>query len=352
MTSTVIRGTGFVVGEHCVTNAMLGKITDAPHEWIVERSGIEQRYYVEEGVAASDLAVGAANKALQDAGLTKGEIDYIVFATMTPDYYFPGCGSLLQHKLGMGDVPALDIRQQCAGFIYGLQAADGLIKAGAGRNILFVASEVHSGFTPWTPQMIDYMLGRTQVRPPQEDIDAGSEYRDRTILFGDAAGAVVLSAAEAPGLLGVKVHSNGAKAESLYIPAAGSRYRPFVSEDHLREDRHIPVMAGRVVFKVAVEKVTSAVREVCEASGVSVNDIDVLIGHQANLRVNEAVQRMLGIEEGRSYNNIARYGNTGAATIPIGLDECRKSGRIKAGQLVCFAAFGAGFLWGAALYRA
>jgi 3-oxoacyl-[acyl-carrier-protein] synthase-3 len=352
MTSTIIRGTGFVVGEHLVTNDMLSRITDTTDAWIRERSGIEQRYYVEEGVSTSDLAVPAAQKALADAGITKDDVDYIVFATMTPDYFFPGCGSLLQHKLGMRDIPALDIRQQCSGFVYGLQVCDALLRSNTANTILFVGSEVHTGFMPWTKQMMEYMLGRSDVAPPKADVDFGSQYRDRTVLFGDAAGALVLTRGDNPGVVGIKLHSDGARAESLFVPSAGMKYRPYYTDAHFREGRYVPSMDGRTVFKTAVQKVSEVIREVCDANDCKVDDIDLLIAHQANLRINEAVQKALGISNERAYNNIAHYGNTTAATIPICLDECRKSGRIKPGQLICFAGLGSGFLWGAALYRA
>jgi 3-oxoacyl-[acyl-carrier-protein] synthase-3 len=351
MASTIIRGTGFVVGENKITNAMLAKITNTTDEWIRERSGIEQRFYVEEGVSTSDLAVPASQKALADAGIAKEDVDYIVFATMTPDYYFPGCGSLLQHKLGLRNVPALDIREQCSGFVYGLQVCDALLRSNTANTILFVGAEVHTGFMPFTKHMIDYMLGREDAPPPKADIDFGSQFRDRTVLFGDAAGALVLTRGEQPGVIGFALHSDGARAESLYVPSAGMKYRPYFTDAHFKEGRFVPSMDGRTVFKTAVQKIPDAIREVCQNNGFKVEDIDLLIAHQANLRINEAVQRALGIGDDRVYNNIAQYGNTTAATIPIGLDECRKNGRIKPGQLICFAGLGAGFLWGAALYR-
>jgi len=352
VSSAIICGTGISLGEHCVTNAMLARITDTTDEWIRERSGIQQRYFVEEGVGTSDLAVPAAEKAILDAGIDRKDIDYIVFATMTPDYFFPGCGPLLQHKLGLSDVPALDLREQCSGFVYGLQVCDALLRSGAANTILFVGAEVHSGFMPWTKQMWDYLLDKTPVKPPQADIDAGSKYRDRTVLFGDAAGALILTRGDKGGVLGCKLHSEGAKAESLYVPSAGFKYRPYFSDAHFREGRYVPSMDGRAVFKAAVQKVPEAIREVCAAHQFEVKDIDLLIAHQANLRINEAIQKSLGLSEDRVYNNIQRYGNTTAATIPICIDECRKSGRIRPGQLICFAGLGAGFLWGAALYRA
>lgn len=352
MTATTIRGSGFVLGQNRVTNEMISKITDTTDQWIRERSGIETRYYVEEGTTTADLGAEASKVALADAGMTPSDIDYIVFATMTPDYYFPGCGSLVQQRLGMKTVPALDIRQQCSGFVYGLQVADALLKTGMANKLLFVGAEVHTGFMPWTKQMIDYLLGRTATPPPKDDVEFGSRFRHLTVLFGDAAGAVVLTRSEKPGLVGFALHSDGQYAEQLYVPSAGMKYRPYYTEAHFKEGRFVPYMEGKVVFRTAVQRMPEAVREVCAANGCKVEDIDLLIAHQANLRINEAAQRALGLADSKVYNNIQKYGNTTAATIPIALDECRKSGRIKPGMLVCFVGLGAGFHWGAALWRA
>src|SRR6266436_2248507 len=213
-----IIGSGFVTGENLVTNDQLAQIMDTSDAWIRERSGVETRYFVELGTSTSDLGLGAAKKALEDAGVAKEEIDYVVFATMTPDHYFPGCGGILQEKLGLGTVPALDIRQQCTGFIYGLQVSDALMKAGEARTILLVGAEVHSGFMPWTNW--DY-------------------------LFGHAGGAVVLRAAEGDrGLLGFEVHSSGESFEDLYVPGIGFAHRPFVDVPQVKEWRHVPEMNG------------------------------------------------------------------------------------------------------------
>ncbi len=349
-----VLGSGFVVGEHCVKNENLSKICDTSDEWIRERTGIEQRYYVEEGVTTSDLGVRAARKALEDAKVAASEIDYIVFATMTPDYYFPGCGGLLQAKLGLGNVPALDIRQQCSGFIYGLQMCDALIRAGVAKRILFVGAEVHTGFMPWSKHAFDLITGKAEGVLPKDEHDFNTKFRDRTSLFGDAAGAMVVGPTEDPerGLLGFVLHSDGSKAESLYVPSAGFAYRPYVGGDtHIREARYVPVMDGRTVYKMAVTKMPEAVHEVCQKVGVTLDDIHLLIAHQANLRINEAVQKALKLPDERVYNNIQRYGNTTAATIPIAYDECRRSGKVKQGDLVCFVGLGAGFHWGAALMR-
>lgn len=352
ITRSRVLGTGFVVGEHCVKNEAASKICDTSDEWIRERTGIEQRYYVEDGVSTSELGLRAAKKALEDAKVAPGEIDYIVFATMTPDYYFPGCGSLLQAKLGLGNIPALDIRQQCSGFVYGLQVCDALIRSGVSKRLLFVGAEVHTGFMPWSKKSLDVILGRSNEEISAEERAWNTKFRDRTMLFGDAAGALVMGPSEDErGVLGFAIHSDGTKVESLYVPSAGFAYRPYVTEAHIREGRHVPVMDGRTVFKMAVTKMPEAVHEVCQKVGVSLEQIDLMIAHQANLRINEAVQKYLNLPDSRVYNNIQKYGNTTAATIPIAYDECRKSGRLKPGSLVCFVGLGAGFHWGAALMR-
>jgi 3-oxoacyl-[acyl-carrier-protein] synthase-3 len=351
MLRTRILGTGFVTGERLVKNDDLAKLMDTSDQWIRERSGIEQRYYVEAGTSTSDLGLLASRKALDDAGVAAGEIDYIVFATMTPDHYFPGCGGILQAKLGLGHVPALDIRQQCTGFIYGLQVSDALLRGGQAKTVLLVGAEVHTGFMPWTQW--DHLFGREGPAPTEAERAWNSRFRDRTVLFGDAAGAVVLRAAEGErGLLGFKVHSDGSDYKSLYVPAAGFAQRPYITDADFREGRHIPEMNGKQVFKMAVTRMPEVVREVCAANGVRVQDIDLLIAHQANLRINEMVQRVLELPDARVFNNIQRYGNTTAATIPIALDEARRAGRVKDGDLVCFVGLGAGFHWGAALLRA
>ncbi len=346
-----IIGSGFVTGENLVTNDQLAQVMDTSDAWIRERSGVETRYYVEQGTATSDLGVGAAKKALEDAGVAKDEVDYIVFATMTPDHYFPGCGALLQDKMGMAHIPALDIRQQCTGFIYGLQVSDALLKAGQARTVLLVGAEVHSGFMPW--KAWDFLFGRGGEPPTEEEKAVVTRFRDRTVLFGDAAGAVVLRAGDGErGILGFQLHSDGSNFKDLYVPGVGFAHRPFVDEEQVREWRHVPEMNGRAVFKLAVSRMPQAVRELCAKQHLTVRDIDMLIAHQANLRISEAVQKALGLPDDRVYNNIQKYGNTTAATIPIALDECRKSGRIRPGQLVCFVGLGSGFHWGAALMRA
>ena len=348
-----IYGSGFVTGEVAVNNDRIAAVFDTSDEWIRERSGIQNRFFVKEGTTTSDLGVAAAKKALDSAGLTANDIDYIIVATMTPDYYFPGVGSQIQTKLGMGPVPSLDIRQQCSGFVYGLQVADALIRAGAAKRLLFVGCEIHTGFMPLSKHSWDVVMGRSDVPITKEEKDWNSKFRHLLVLFGDAAGAVVMGPTEDPkrGVLGFALHSDGKNLESLYVPSAGFAYRPYFDEAMVKEGRSVPVMDGRQVFKMAVTKMPEAVVEVCAKVGVSVNDIDLLIPHQANLRISEAVQKSLKLPDSRVYNNIQRYGNTTAATIPIAYDECKASGKIKQGDLVCFVGLGAGFHWGAALMR-
>jgi 3-oxoacyl-[acyl-carrier-protein] synthase-3 len=253
--------------------------------------------------------------------------------------------------MGLGHIPALDIRQQCTGFIYGLQVSDALLRTGQARTLLLVGAEVHTGFMPWTQW--DYLFGREGPGPTEAEKAWNSRFRDRTVLFGDAGGAVVMRALEGDrGILGFKVHSDGNGFESLYVPSCGFAQRPYITDKDFLEGRHIPEMNGKQVFKLAVTRMPEVVREVCASEGVRVQDIDLLIAHQANLRINEMVQRALELPDSKVFNNIQRYGNTTAATIPIAFDEARKQGRVKDGDLVCFVGLGAGFHWGAALMRA
>ncbi len=346
---TIALGSGMALGEHEVKNDDLGRVCDTSDDWIRERTGINTRHYVAEGTSTSDLGVRAARAAIADAQLDVRDIDYVIFATMTPDYYFPGSGVLLQHKLGLPTVPTLDIRQQCAGFIYGLQVADALLKAGVAKKLLLVGSEVHSGFMPWKDHGV--VFGTSSAKVSDEEREFNTRYRDRTVLFGDAAGAVVLGRDDAPhGLVDSVMHSDGQFAEKLYVPS-GFKWRPYITEVMVREGRHIPEMDGPRVFRHALAKLPEVVHEVLRRNGLVLDDVTLLLAHQANLRLNEAVQKALGLPDDRVYNNIQRYGNTTAATIPIAYHECRHNGRIAKGDLVCFVALGAGFHWGAALMR-
>lgn len=348
---TRIIGSGFVTGEHKVTNADLERLMDTTDAWIQERTGVQQRFFVADGTTTSDLGARAAERALADAGVAKDEVDYVVFATMTPDYYFPGCGGLLQKKLGLRHVPALDLRQQCTGFLYGLSVCDALVKSGQAKTVLLVGAEIHSGFMPW--KHWDYLFGRSSEAPSAEEKAWNSQFRDRAVIFGDAAGAVVLRGEEGErGLLGFVLHSDGANVEDLYVNAGGMAFRPYISEEHVREARGVPAMNGRSVYRRAITCLPEVIREACAKQQVQVEDLDVLIAHQANLRINEAVQRALKLPDEKVFNNIQRYGNTTSASIPIAFHECREAGRVRPGALVCFAGLGAGFHWGAALMRA
>lgn len=343
-------GSGMALGEHEVTNEDLARVCDTSDEWIRTRTGITRRHFVAAGTSTSDLGVRAARAALADAAVEPGEIDYVIFATMTPDYFFPGAGALLQAKLGLGQVPTLDIRQQCAAFLYGLQVADSLLRAGAARKLLFVSAEVHSGFMPWRDHRA---LFGTAPPPSRDEYAFNTRFRDRAVLFGDGAGALVLTRDEDPqrGLLDVVLHTDGRHAEKLFVPT-GFKWHPYVSTQAIEEGRHIPVMDGPRVFRAALARLPAAVHAVLHRNGLELADISLLLAHQANLRLNEAVQKVLGLPAERVYNNIQRYGNTTAATIPLLFDECRRAGRIQSGDLICFVAFGAGFHWGAALWRA
>jgi len=352
MPGTIVKGTGMYVPPCKVHNDRLAKIMDTSDEWIESRSGVRTRYYVEEGVATSDLAVEAAKRALDDAGMTPADVDYIVFATMTPDYYFPGSGGLLQTKLGIRNVPALDIRQQCSGFVYGLQVSDALLNTlPEVKTLLFVGAEIHSGFMPW--KCWDYVMGKNEDVPSREEYEWNTKFRDRAVLFGDGAGALVLQKGTEPGrgLLGSVTHVEGKYTTSLYVNSGGFKYRPYFHAEHQTTGQIVPDMDGRAVFKMAATKMPEAVREVCDKVGVRVEDIDMLLAHQANLRINEMVQAQLKLPNEKVYNNIHEYGNTTAATIPICLDEVRKKGLVKEGSLVGFVSLGAGFHWGAALMR-
>jgi 3-oxoacyl-[acyl-carrier-protein] synthase-3 len=348
---TLVKGTGFVVGEHLVKNSQFEKIMDTTDQWIRERSGIEQRYFAADGTSTSDMGVRAARIAMEQAGVTPEQIDYVVFATMTPDHFFPGSGSLLQSKLGLRNIPALDIRQQCTGFIYGLQVSDAMLRAGAAKTLLLVGAETHSPFMPFSDW--ETVLGLADREPSPEDRAIHTAVRDRAVLFGDAGAAVVLQQEETEndrGILGFELHTDGTHFNKLYVPS-GMAHRPYVSPEMIKRLEHVPHMDGKYVFRMAVTKLPEVVRSLCARHGVALSDVNMFIAHQANLRISEAVQQALGIPSERTYNNINRYGNTTAATIPIAYDECRRSGRIKPGDLVCFFGLGAGFHWGAALLR-
>jgi 3-oxoacyl-[acyl-carrier-protein] synthase-3 len=332
---------------------MLSRIMDVDDDWVRERSGVECRHFVDEGTATSDLGVAAAQRALDDASVRTEDIDLIIFATMTPDYFFPGCASLLQAKLGAPEIPCFDIRQQCAGFLYGMQLADAHIRAGMARTALLVCAEVHTGFMPWTAANYDYMYSRADTPPTPEELEWNNRFRNITVLFGDAGAAVVLKAGEGEnrGIIDCVLRANGTDYDRLYVPGVGFRHRSYVSEERLRAGEHIPVMKGTYVFRNAAKSMTAVSREILERNGLGINDVSLVLMHQANLRINERVQKMLEIPDEKVIHNIQKYGNTTAATIPLLWDEASRAGRLRPGDIVLMTAFGAGMNWGALLLR-
>lgn len=348
MPSSVIAGIGMYVPGHVVTNQDLMKYMETTDEWIQERTGIKERRYAHRTEeTTTTMAVEASKIAIERAGITPQDIDFIVFATLCPDYYFPGCGVLLQRAMGMKQIGALDIRNQCSGFLYALSVADQFIKTGMYKNILVVGSEKHS-------------FG----------LDFSTRGRNVSVIFGDGAGAVVLQPTEEAGrgILSTHLHSDGNEAEILAM------YNPGTHANHWKEEKYasfdeaeigqmffshamiddaqiFPYMDGPAVFKTAVVKFPEVIMEALDSNGLTTNDIKVLIPHQANLRISQFVQHKLKLRDDQVYNNIQRYGNTTAASVPIALCEAWQEGRIHKGDLVCLAAFGSGFTWASALIR-
>jgi len=348
--SLTIVGTGSYLPGRPYTNHDLARVMDTTDEWIQQRTGIAQRHYAQEGVGASDLALEASKRALEDAQLAPEDLDYIVFATMTPDFILPGSAPVLGAKLGAVGIPALDIRQQCAAMIYSLQLCDALLTSGQASRILLVGAEAHAGFMPW----VDWNLldSPDAPKPSPEAWKRANEHRSLAILFGDGAGAFILESRPRPdrGLLAIDLHADGNHATKLYIQT-GFRTRPFVSQKTVDEDLFIPRMEGRDVFKHAVTKLPKSVKRCCSRAGVRLEDVDLFVAHQANQRINEAVREALGVPSEKVPTNIAAVGNTSAATIPILYDQIAREGRVKEGMLICFLALGAGLHWGSALFR-
>lgn len=339
------------VPDNVVTNDDLSRIMDTSDEWISSRSGVRERRFADPGVGASDLAIEASRLAIADAGFDPASIDAVITATMTPDIQAPGIAALVQHGLGIGRVAAYDLRQQCSGFLYGLDLADALIAAGRAERVLVVGAEVHAGFLPWG-ETWPHVLGRTDGPVPAEAYRRNTAYRAWSVLFGDGAGAMVLTPGPAgAGVLDASLHTDGAHFDLISVPAVGSRHRPYVDLETIDSDLHLPVMDGAGLYRQAVRRMPQAVAEVCERNGVAVADLDLVIAHQANDRITDGVRRQLGLDDEQVPSNIARYGNTTAATLPILFHELREDGRVGPGTLACFTAFGAGAHWGAVLYR-
>ncbi|HEY4648036.1 MAG TPA: beta-ketoacyl-ACP synthase III [Gemmatimonadales bacterium] len=321
-------GTGFSVPERVVTNQELSALMDTTDEWIRTRTGIQERHWVREGETGVDLGLAATERALEMAQLEPRDLDAIVYATSSPDHFAPGNGVYLQRKLGIPTIPALDIRAQCSGFVYGLSVADAWIRSGQYRNILVVGGEIQS-----------------------TGLEVSTAGRHVAVIFADGAGAVVLGPSSDGGILAFDLHSDGAHAEKLWVDAPGSMYHPRVSEKQIAAGRQYLEMDGKEVFRHAVVRMPESVRAVLAKSGQQLDDVSLLLAHQANLRISEVMQKELGLREDQVYNNIMRYGNTTAATIPIALDECVRAGRISRGDLLVFTAFGSGFMWGSVAVR-
>lgn len=334
MYNSKILGLGYYVPENVVTNDDLSKLMDTNDAWIQERTGIKERRHVVKGEdTTASMGVKAAKIAIERAGLDKDEIDFIVFATLSPDYYFPGPGVLVQRDLGISTVGAIDIRNQCSGFVYGISLADQYIKSGMYKNVLVIGSELHSS-----------------------GLDMTTRGRGVSVIFGDGAGAAVLSREEdtSKGILSTHLHSEGQHAEelSLIAPGMGKRWVSDILKDNDPEDTsYFPYMNGQFVFKNAVVRFSEVIMEGLKANELEASDIDMLIPHQANLRIAQFIQKKFRLGDHQVFNNIMKYGNTTAASIPIALTEAWEQGLIKKGNLVVLAAFGSGFTWGSAIIR-
>ncbi|MDQ3290128.1 MAG: ketoacyl-ACP synthase III [Bacteroidota bacterium] len=331
MRKSKIAGVGHYVPEKVVTNADLEKLMETSNEWILERTGIEERRYFEPGKdTTANMGAKAAEKALEMAGLDKSQLDMIVFATLSPDYVFPGSGVLMQRDMGLKDIPALDVRNQCSGFIYALSVADQFIKTGMYNNVLVVGSEIHSS-----------------------GLDMTTRGRAVSVIFGDGAGAVVLTPSEddGKGILSTHLHSDGELAEELSCLAPSSNAPERLTHEMIENASIYPIMNGQTVFKNAVVRFPEVIMEALNHNGYKPADIDMLIPHQANLRITSFIQQKMGLPAEKVFSNIQRYGNTTAASVPIALSEAVEQGKIKSGDLVCLAAFGSGFTWASALIK-
>ena len=329
---TIITGTGHYVPPRIVTNQELEKLMDTSDEWIRERTGIRERDHVDDGVGTSDLAVEAARRAIADAGIDPASIDFVVAATLSPDHYFPGIGVLVQAKLGLGTTGALDVRNQCSGFLYALSAADQYVRAGTYKRVLLVAAEVQS-----------------------TNLDFSDKGRDMSVLFGDGAGAVILEPGadgdDGRGILSTHLYADGNFVPDLWMEKPCPKDNPTFQRAFFDEGRFFPRMEGRHVFVNACQRMPEAIRAGLEQNGLTIEDIDTLIPHQANDRISLMVAKGLKIPVEKVVRNIDRFGNTTAASIPIALDEAVKAGRIKRGDLVALAAFGSGYTWASAFIR-
>ena len=328
-----ILGLGAYVPSRVVTNHDLSQWMETSHDWIVERSGIEERRWVSPGESGAMMAAHASREALEQAGVDAKDVDLIVYATLSPDHNFPGSGVFTARELGIAGrgIPCLDIRQQCTGFVYGLAIADQFIRTGMYRNVLVIGSEIHS-----------------------TGLDVSTRGRDVTVLFGDGAGAALVGRAtdDRQMILSSHLHADGTEAEILWTDLPGSIHHPRITPEAMEQGRHYPKMEGKKVFKHAVTRIPQAIMEGMQANGIkSIDEIDMVIPHQANLRINQMVAKMIGLPDHKMHNNIQKYGNTTAASIPLCMHEAVKLGKIQPGNLVCLVAFGAGLTWGSVFLR-
>lgn len=334
MYNSKITGLGYYVPDNVVTNDDLSKLMDTNDAWIQERTGIQERRHIKIGEdTTTSMGVKAARIAIERAGLIPDDIDFVVFATLSPDYYFPGPGVLVQKELGLRTVGALDVRNQCSGFIYSLSVADQFIKTGMYKNVLVIGSEIHSC-----------------------GLDMTTRGRNVSVIFGDGAGAAVLSRTEdnTKGILSTHLHSQGEYAEELALiaPGMGTRWVNDIVADNDPEDiSYYPYMNGQFVFKNAVVRFSEVINEGLQANGLTVADINMLVPHQANLRISQFIQQKFKLTDDQVFNNIQKYGNTTAASIPIALTEAWEQGKIKEGDTVVLAAFGSGFTWASAIIK-
>ena len=350
MGSTIV-GSGTAVPDHLVTNDDLARIMDTTDEWIVKRTGVRQRYCSAPGEGASDLAIRAGQAALADANVAPDEIDLLVTATMTPDEFVPGIAPTVQTGLGIGLVGAYDIRQQCSGFLYGLDVADAALTTGRAKNVLIVGAESHMGYMPFGSSW-ELLRGQRTGEPDAEAYAQATESRGWSVLFGDAAGAVVMQhRPEAPGVLASVLNTDGTLADLIRVQAAGFKHQPWLDIAQITAGMHLPTFNGLELFRQAARRMPEAVRAVANKAGVPVEDIDLVVAHQANERILDAVRKEMKVDTHVLPSNIDRYGNTTSATLPLMFDELRRAGRVNPGSLVCFTAFGAGAHWGALLYR-
>ncbi|CAN5865168.1 ketoacyl-ACP synthase III [soil metagenome] len=348
---SVIIGTGAAIPERVVTNHDLTRVIDTSDEWIVSRTGVRQRHFAPPGTGSSDLAAHAVTNAITDAGIEPGDVDALVTATMTPDRYAPGIAGAVQRKAGLGHVGVFDLRQQCAGFLYGLDLADMLLATGRARTVVVVGAETHAGYLPWGDSW-QVLLGASDdpITPDQQAINDAT--RGWTVLFGDAGAAMVLTASPADGgILGSTLHTDGDFDELITVPGLGFARQPFADAAQIAAGLHLPQMDGGGLFRQAVRLMPEAIETVAARIEVKVGDFDLIIAHQANGRIVEAMSRRLDIDADKVPMNMDRYGNTTAATIPLLFHEMRQAGRVSPGGLVAFAAFGAGAHWGAIAYR-